>query len=46
VPVDFAVVVGGYWVIRVNSREEAIEWAKRCPAGENDIIEIRPCLRG
>jgi hypothetical protein len=34
-------VVGGYWMIRVNSREEAIEWAKRCPAGENDIIEIR-----
>lgn len=33
--------VGGYWMIRVGSREEAIEWAKRCPAGANDIIEIR-----
>jgi hypothetical protein len=32
---------GGYWLIRVSSREEAIEWAKRCPAGTNDIIEIR-----
>ena len=34
-------VVGGYWMIRVNSRDEAIAWAKRCPAGANDVIEIR-----
>ena len=34
-------VIGGYWMIRVNSREEAIEWAKRCPAGAHDVIEIR-----
>ena len=34
-------VLGGYWMIRVNSREEAIEWAKRCPAGDNEVIEIR-----
>jgi hypothetical protein len=34
-------VLGGYWMIRVNSRQEAIEWAKRCPASENEIIEIR-----
>ncbi|TJY65280.1 YciI family protein [Sinimarinibacterium sp. CAU 1509] len=34
-------VLGGYWMIRVNSREEAIEWAKRCPASDNEIIEIR-----
>ena len=34
-------VVGGYWMLRVNSREEAIDWAKRCPAGANDLIEIR-----
>ncbi|TGW07550.1 YciI family protein, partial [Mesorhizobium sp. M2D.F.Ca.ET.145.01.1.1] len=32
---------GGYWVIDVRSRDEAIEWARRCPAGENDVIEIR-----
>ncbi len=24
-------VVGGYWMIQVKSRDEAIEWAKRCP---------------
>lgn len=34
-------VVGGYWMIQVGSRNEAIEWAKRCPAAANDIIEIR-----
>ncbi len=34
-------VVGGYWMIQVKSREEAIEWAKRCPGDENGTIEVR-----
>ena len=34
-------VLGGYWMIEVTSREEAIEWAKRCPMPDGDIIEIR-----
>jgi hypothetical protein len=34
-------VLGGYWMIDVASREEAIRWASRCPAGENEIIEVR-----
>jgi hypothetical protein len=34
-------VVGGYWVIDVKSREEAVEWARRVPAGEGDAIELR-----
>src|SRR5437660_3473381 len=34
-------VVGGYWMIQVNSREEAIEWASRCPASANEVIEVR-----
>jgi hypothetical protein len=34
-------VVGGYWLIQAKSREEAIEWARRCPAGDNEIIEVR-----
>ncbi|NOT67060.1 MAG: YciI family protein [Methylophilaceae bacterium] len=34
-------VLGGYWMIQVSSKQEAIEWAKRCPASENEIIEIR-----
>jgi hypothetical protein len=34
-------VVGGYWMIQVNSKEEAIEWASRCPASDNEVIEVR-----
>jgi hypothetical protein len=34
-------VLGGYWMIEVGSRQEAIEWASKCPASENEIIEIR-----
>jgi hypothetical protein len=34
-------VVGGYWMIRVNSRQEAIDWAARCPARDNEMIEVR-----
>lgn len=34
-------VLGGYWIIQVKSREEAIAWASRCPAGPNEVIEIR-----
>ena len=34
-------VLGGYWMINVKSREEAIAWAKKCPATENEVIEIR-----
>jgi len=34
-------VLGGYWMIEVNSRQEAIAWATKCPASSNEIIEIR-----
>ncbi|RDZ28202.1 YciI family protein [Lysobacter silvisoli] len=34
-------VLGGYWMIRVNSRQEAIEWASRCPGSDNEVIEVR-----
>jgi hypothetical protein len=34
-------VLGGYWMIQVKSREEAIEWASRCPCDENGVIEVR-----
>ena len=33
--------LGGYWLIRVKSKDEAIAWAKRCPATGNETIEIR-----
>jgi hypothetical protein len=34
-------VVGGYWMIEVGSKAEAVEWAKRCPASANEVIEVR-----
>lgn len=38
---DVKEVLGGYWMIQVNSKEEAIAWASRCPASDNETIEIR-----
>ncbi|MDR3619641.1 MAG: YciI family protein [Paludisphaera borealis] len=34
-------VLGGYWMIQVKSKEEAVEWASRCPASNNELIEVR-----
>ena len=34
-------VLGGYWLIEVASREEAIGWAKRAPMSADEIIEVR-----
>jgi hypothetical protein len=34
-------VIGGYWMIDVKSKDEAIAWASRCPASNNEVIEIR-----
>ncbi len=34
-------VLGGYWIINVKSKQEAVEWARRCPAAEGDVIEVR-----
>ena len=34
-------VLGGYWMIQVKSKDEALEWAKRAPMSDNEIIELR-----
>jgi hypothetical protein len=34
-------LVGGYWLIQVTSKDEAIEWAKRAPMLPGDVIEVR-----
>ncbi len=34
-------LIGGYWLIQVKSKEEAVEWASRCPGGDGDVIEVR-----
>ena len=37
-------VIGGYWMIQVKSKEEAIEWASRCPASDTETIELRQVM--
>lgn len=34
-------VIGGYWIIEAKSMGEAVGWAKRCPAADGDVIEVR-----
>ena len=34
-------VLGGYWLVEANSKEELVKWAQRCPAADGDLIEIR-----
>ena len=34
-------IISGYWIIQVRSREEAIEWARRAPMSNNEVIEVR-----
>jgi hypothetical protein len=34
-------IIGGYWIIQVKSKEEAVEWARRVPADDGNVIELR-----
>jgi len=40
-PFDVKEVVCGFWIFKVNSRNEALDWAKRAPLGDGAEIEIR-----
>ena len=31
----------GFWIIETSTREEAVEWAKRCPLGPGVRLEVR-----
>ena len=38
-------LVAGFWLWQVKSMDEAVEWARRCPApmpGEESVLELRP----
>ena len=37
-------VVGGFWILQCKSKEEAVEWARRCPAAEGNFIEVRKIM--
>src|SRR6478609_3484168 len=34
-------IVGGFWTIQVKSKQEAIEWMKRCPTMGGEMLELR-----
>jgi hypothetical protein len=34
-------LVGGYWLIQVRSRDEAIAWASRVPLTDDEVVEVR-----
>jgi hypothetical protein len=34
-------LLGGYWMIEVRSKDEAVEWASRVPLAEGEMIELR-----
>ena len=34
-------VVGGYWILEAKSKQQVVDWMKRCPAQADDVIEIR-----
>jgi hypothetical protein len=34
-------LIAGFWMIQVKSKEEAIEWAKRVPFTDGEVIEVR-----
>jgi hypothetical protein len=33
--------LGGYWMIRVGSKDEAIQWASRIPVRDGSVVEVR-----
>jgi len=33
-------VVGGYWMLQAKSKQQVVDWMKRCPAQDGDVIEI------
>lgn len=40
-------LIAGFWIWQVQSLDEAVEWARRCPdpmPGEESELEIRPCF--
>ncbi len=34
--------LGGFYLVECDTRQEAIEWAKKVPLGEGGFVEVRP----
>jgi hypothetical protein len=39
--IDAGEVIGGYWMLQAKSKQQVVDWMKRCPAQDGDVIEIR-----
>ena len=35
-------VLGGFYILECASRDEAVEWAARCPSAAHGTVEVRP----
>jgi hypothetical protein len=31
----------GFWIVRASSKQQVLEWARRCPLAEGDMLEVR-----
>lgn len=38
---ETAELIGGYWIWKVASRDEALAWARKCPMGDGDSLVLR-----
>jgi hypothetical protein len=38
---DASKLGAGFWIVRASSKQHALEWARRCPLGEGDMLEVR-----
>jgi len=38
-------VIGGFFILEADSRQEALEMASRCPAAESSIVELREAIK-
>lgn len=43
---DPGTLVAGFWLWQVRSMEEALEWIRRAPFAEGDVVELRPLMAG
>jgi hypothetical protein len=34
-------VLGGFWMLKAKSKQEVVDWMKKCPAQKDDVLEIR-----
>lgn len=42
--IDTKEALGGYYLIEAADQAAAIEWAKKCPATQHGIVEVRPVV--